>query len=139
MTYPRMIGCGLLLLLGCQQLGKVEPPFSHADAIKRATQAAANSAPEVGMLEARIDGVTAELVTLEAADRQLDVRRSPDGYGPNQDKHTPVWWVRVHGFFRFESLGLPGQPAPVFTANERNFVYDARTGEELGGSMPYTQ
>ncbi len=123
------------LALAC---GQPQPAFSRNDAIQRARESARQSVPELFILEARIDEVTAELVPLQEVDRRMEVERGAAGYGRGRDQDTPVWWVRVRGYFRFEGMSAPGGKPPVYEAGERIIIYDARTSEELGSRMPYT-
>ncbi len=129
-----LIACALVPALACS---RPQPGFSREDAIKRATESAAQSAPEVSILEVRIDSVAAELITLGEADRRMGGERGTAGCGPGQSQDTPVWWVRVQGYFRFESMSAPDAEPPIYEAPERIFVYDAHTGKELGSRMPY--
>lgn len=133
----RGITCLLLVcfLMGCASA----PAFFREQAIARATDAARQSAPEVGILEARIDNITAELTTLRDADARLGGGRGPGGYAPGQTPDSPVWWVSVRGFFRYQGIAAPPGSPPICEADERDFIYDARTGEEVGGSMPNTR
>ncbi len=131
-----------LVLLSAAALAACQPAvpaFSRDAAMQRARESAVQSAPEAGMLEARVDSVTVELITLGEADRRTGVQRGTGGYSPGQSADTPVWWVAAQGYFRFEGMPVPDGPAPIYEAGARIFIYDARTGEELGGSMPDTQ
>lgn len=130
-----LIACALVPALACS---RPQPGFSREDAIKRATESAAQSAPEVSILEVRIDSVAAELITLGEADRRMGGERGTAGCGPGQSQDTLVWWVRVQGYFRFESMPAPDAEPPIYAAPERIFVYDAHNGKELGSRMPYT-
>ncbi|HEX5501958.1 MAG TPA: hypothetical protein VFW96_05015 [Thermomicrobiales bacterium] len=106
------------------------PGFTRAAAVASARRDAAHSEPEVFILDARIDTVTAERTTLGAATRRHGVI-----LGPGQDTGAAVWEVTVRGYFRYESMPAPGVPPPVYEADERYFLYDARTGQQLGGGV----
>ncbi|HEY3108532.1 MAG TPA: hypothetical protein VGL23_07250 [Chloroflexota bacterium] len=54
-----------------------------------------------------------------------------------QDDASPVWWVTVRGRFRFAGMAPAGtRTAPILAADERTFLYDARTGQLLGSRVP---
>ncbi len=129
----------LAWLVGCAAPTATPLPFSKEQAISRATQEAKQSVPEVGIQQARIDSVTAELITLGEADSRLGGGRGPGGYSPGQTAQSPVWWVVVHGYFRYQGLGAPPNPNALCEADERDFVYDGRTGDAVGGFMPGTR
>ncbi len=122
---------------GCQTTAVI--PFSKEQAIARANQEAMQSMPEVGIRQARIDGITAELTTLGEADQRMGGQRGTGGYRPGQTANSPVWWVNVRGYFQYEGMAAPPNPAPVCEADERHFIYDAQTGEYVGGRMPNTR
>ena len=127
------------LLIGCSAPTATPLPFSQEQAIARATQDAKESVPEVGIQQARIDSSAAELITLAEADTRMGGQRGPGGYGPGQTPTSPVWWVVVRGYFQYEGMAAPPNAAPVCEADERDFVYDAKTGESVGGSIPNTR
>lgn len=140
----RVSFCLIVLLVatvvsGCGTAQVPATAFSRDAAIQRATLAARQSAPEVGILEARVDSVTAELITLAEADRRMGGERGASGYAPGQMPETPVWWVTVHGYFRYNALSSRTSTSPVYEAHERGFIYDARTGDEVGERVPWTQ
>src|SRR5438105_206906 len=84
--------------------------------------------PELDLQEARIDQVTAELITLAEVDRRQGGQH-PGGFGPGRDQQTPVWWVHVTGYFRYVGMHPAGQrSSPLYETNDRIFIYDARTG-----------
>lgn len=116
----------LAFLAGCSQQQTSQPKFSREAAIKRATEGAKRSEPEVGILEARIDNITAVLITAEDS-----------LHGPG--KTTQAWLVRIRGRFRFEGMPAPDLKTPIYEADERDFVYDAHTGDELESRIPYTR
>jgi hypothetical protein len=131
----------LLVGLGCSLLPTPAPLFSRDDAVRKATGDASASAPELLPVEVRIDSVTAELTTFGETVRRRAIQ-SPNGYGPGRDQDTPVWWVSVKGYFRFQSIAIPGRDqgtTSLFEANERNFIYDARTGDALGSPIPQSR
>jgi hypothetical protein len=128
------IAITLALVVGCNPLRPSEPAFSRQDAIRRATQQAQGSAPELDLRDARIDDVTAELITLAEVD-QRQTSQHPSGDGPGRDRRTAVWWVQVTGRFRYEGMRAPGKgSSPLYETNTRTFIYDARTGDPIGGS-----
>lgn len=127
------------LLIGCGAPTATPLPFSKEQAIARATQDAKESVPEVGIQQARVDSSAAELITLAEADTRMGGQRGPGGYGPGQTPTSPVWWVVVRGYFQYEGMAAPPNAAPVCEADERDFVYDAKTGESVGGSIPNTR
>src|SRR5438067_4451112 len=86
----------LALTAGCGWIGST---FGQADAIQRATADARGGQPELEVLEVRVDGATAELVTRAEAER-----RRGGNPGPVQDGAAMVWWVTVRGHFRFAGL-----------------------------------
>jgi hypothetical protein len=75
----------LALVVGCNPLGPSEPAFPRQDAIRKATEQARQSAPELGIQDARVDNVTAELITLAEASRRF--RRS---LTPHHTSNRPV-------------------------------------------------
>jgi uncharacterized delta-60 repeat protein len=129
----------LALLAGCSAPTAAALPFSKEQAIARANQEAKQSVPEVGIQQARIDSTTAELITLAEADRRTGGIRGPGGYSPGQTPQSPVWWIVVRGYFQYEGMAAPPNPAPICEADERDFVYDARTSESVSESMPNTR
>ncbi len=66
-----------VLLLGCTAPAATPLPFSREQAVAQAAQDARLSAPEAGIRQARIDSVTAELNTLDEADRRMGGQRGP--------------------------------------------------------------
>jgi hypothetical protein len=118
------VALAVAVLVGCGGAG-----FSRVLAVERARREAAESAPELGVLEARIDRVSAERITLAEAGR-----RDRSGCAEGHDCEAPVWWVRVQGYFRYEGMPTP-ELEPVYEASERYFIYDARTGEAVGGGV----
>ncbi|MCL4489268.1 MAG: hypothetical protein M1570_14225 [Chloroflexi bacterium] len=140
-TNKAIIACLLFtaLLTACGALAGNPFPFSQEQAIARARQEAKLSVPEVGIQQARIDSVTADLITLGEADRRAGGTRGPGGYAPGQTAQSPVWWVTVRGYFQYEGMGAPPNPAPICDTSERDFIYDARTGESVGSRMPNTR
>src|SRR5207302_5749139 len=64
----------------------------------QALQAAKASAPEVRILEARLEQVDAELI--EPAEAQ---KRGASGM-----KVAQLWWVTVRGYFRYQGMPVPG-------------------------------
>ncbi len=127
----------VLLSIGCQTTAG--PPFSKEQAIAQANRDAQQSVPEVGIRKARIENVTAELTTLGEADRRIGGQRGPGGYRPGQTADSPVWWVTVRGYFQYEGMAAPPNPAPICEADERDFVFDAQTGESIAGQTPKTR
>ncbi|MGB8645516.1 MAG: hypothetical protein WCF84_09780 [Anaerolineae bacterium] len=110
--------------------------LDHDEAIRRARDAAPQSSPEIGIQEARVDTITAELITLAEADRRFGENRGPNGYAPGQTPQSLVWWVAVRGYFKYEGMAAAGDAqAPVYEANQRIFTYDATTGEEIQSSI----
>lgn len=107
------------------------PAFSRELAIRRATESSQRSSPEIGILDVRIDSIEAELTTLDRAD---PFHLQLSGAGAASD--VPVWWVRVRGKFRWEGMPAPDATYPVYEAAERDFIYDARTGEEIANTIP---
>ncbi|MGE5262474.1 MAG: hypothetical protein ACM3S0_03765, partial [Acidobacteriota bacterium] len=67
----------LMALIGCSAPTATPLPLSKEQAIVRATQDAKQSVPEVGILQARIDNITAELITLAEADSRMGGQRGP--------------------------------------------------------------
>jgi hypothetical protein len=115
------------------------PAFPREDAIRKATEHARQGAPELDLQDARIVSATAELTTLGEVDRRQGTQH-PSGYGPGRDQQTPAWWISVVGQFRYRGIRAPSQASgegspPLYEADERVFLYDARTGDLIGGSM----
>ncbi len=129
----------VLLLTACGTLAGNSLPFSQQQAIARASEEAKQSVPEVGIQQARIDSVTAELITLGEADQRTGGTRGPGGYAPGQTAQSPVWWVIVRGYFQYQGLGAPPSPAPICEADERDFICDARTGDSVGEHIAKTR
>ena len=141
MLTRRTVGTGLaptitlVLVVGCGLMRPSGPGFSRQDAIRTATEQAKQSAPELGIQDARVDDVTPELITLAETDRRHGSQH-PGGYGAGRDQRTPVWWVRVAGRFRYEGMRAPGPgSALLYEADELVFVDDARTGDPIGGCV----
>jgi len=140
-SYPRyaaiawIAGAAMLIVgLGCSSLPTPGPSFSRDDAIRKATADASASAPEFLPVEVRIDSVTAELTTFGETVRRRGFQSSY-GYGPGRDQNTPVWWVSVKGYFRFQGMTA----ASLFEADERIFIYDARTGDAIESTIPQSR
>jgi hypothetical protein len=91
--------------------------------------------PEYAPLETRIDSAAAELITLAEADKRFGGQRGPAGYGPGQTPDSLTWWVTVYGYFRYEGMPFPDGTFPTYEANERDFTYDAQTGESMGSRI----
>ncbi len=123
------------LVYGCSSFSS-QPAFSKDQAIQRATNDAKQSMPEYAPLETRIDNVTAELITLAEADKRFGGQTGPGGYAPGQTPDSPVWWVTVRGLFRYEGMPAADGWASIYLASERDFTYDARTGESVGSFIP---
>ncbi len=120
----------------CIQPAGQGPPFSCGEALQRAAKAAGQSQPEMGIQEARIDSLTAELMTYAAAHRRL---ASQHGYRPTpgQDPNQLVWLVTVVGSFRYEGMALAGSPEhPTYEAKERDYLFSAQTGQEIEEITP---
>jgi len=135
------IGSALLLIvcLGCGPSPAPGPSFPREEAIPKATVQASAPAPEISPLVVRIDRVTAELTTLGESDQRRGLQ-SPNGYGAGRDQNTPVWWVSVAGYFQFQGMPAPGINAGnLYEADERIFLYDARTGETIGRRIPHSR
>jgi len=121
----------------------VTPQFTREQVIEKARQDAQRSRPEVGMIEARVDSVEAELITLGEAQARLGDTSGPGGYRPGTNQESPVWWVTVRGYFRYEGMPAPlpegGTASPVYEADEQRLVYYADTGESVMSSIPNRQ
>jgi len=128
----------LLLVFGCSQPFTPETGFPRQQAISEATELARRSVPEQEMRNVRIDAATAELITLDEANRRLDLQL-PNGYGRGQDPHTPVWWVSVRGSFTYAGMAPPRGTPVVYQAPERIVIYDANSGALIGDAMPQSQ
>ncbi len=124
-----LLALACLLASGLSCAGR-QPAFTRDQAITRARAGAAQSAPELGILEARVERVSAEVIT-----RAELARRVGCGVQATAAGEGPVWWVTVEGYFRYGSLPAPGASNPVYEANERYSAYDGRTGEELAGGV----
>lgn len=133
------VASALVALAGCSAPTATPPAFSKEQAIARAAQDAKQSAPEVGIRHARLDSFAAELMTLTEADRRRGMTRGPAAYRPGQTPQTPVWWVVVRGYFQYEGMGAAGRATPLCEAGERDFIYDAQTGESVGAPIPNTR
>jgi hypothetical protein len=127
-----MLALVLAGLAGCSQ--PPPPPASviaQDEAMRVASETAQKSRPEVGMLQARIETVSAELTTLTAADARRGVAESSARVGT-----APIWSVSVFGSFQFEGMSSAGtQARQRYEAAEQVFVVDARTGEILGSTI----
>lgn len=122
--YPNLgvviVGC-VTLLVACLSSGRA---FDREKAIERGRADAAQSAPEFGIIESRIDSLDAELITRGEAEERFGGREK----SPADAKY--VWWVEVNGKFVFESMpNLSGRP--IFETDRRQFVYDAESGEMI--------
>ncbi len=128
LTILLTLACLLASALSCA--GR-QPAFTGDQAIARARAGAMQSAPELGILEARIERVSAELVTRAELARRVGGGVLPGAAGDD----APVWWITVEGYFRYEGMPVAGGANPVYEANERYFAYDGRTGQELAGGV----
>ncbi len=129
----------LILCLSCGPSSVPAPSFSREEAIRKATAKASGPTLEISSVVVRIDRVTAELTTLAESDQRRRIQ-SPHGYGPGRDQNTPVWWVSVQGYFQFQGMPAPRVTAGnLYEAEERIFVYDARTGEGIGAQIPHSR
>jgi hypothetical protein len=124
----------LMLGLSCGPSPAPVPSFAREEAVRKATAEASGSAPEIFPVVVRIDRVTAELTTLGESDQRRRIQ-SPNGYGPGRDQNTPVWWVSVQGDFQFQGMNA----GSLYEAEERIFIYDARTGEAIGSHIPHSR
>jgi Tol biopolymer transport system component len=106
------------------------PAISREQVIQLAMEAAGSSAPEVGILEARPEEVTADLLDRREAERRLGT-----GGGWSADV-SHVWWVEIRGYYRYEGVRIPGGKPPVYEADRRIFFYAAGSGRPLGGRIP---
>lgn len=125
-----------MLVLGIGCATAPGPSFPHEEAVRKATAEASASAPEISLVEVRVDSVTAELTTLGESNRRRGLQRSnTDEAG--RDQSTPVWWVDVVGYFQFRGMAAPGTNAgDLYETSERIFIYDARTGDAIGAQIP---
>jgi hypothetical protein len=105
------------------------PTFSREEALRLALQAAKASQPEVGMLEARTEAVTAELIDRTEAEK----RAGSSGLDSSVGR---VWYVEVRGYFRYSGMPAPGQSARIYEAERRAFVYAALSGRLLASLFP---
>ncbi len=124
----------LSLCFNCGPSPAPSPSLSRDEAIRRATAEASGPVPENSPVVVRIDGVTAELTTLGESDQRRRIQ-SPNGYGPGRDQNTLVWWVSVQGDFQFQGMNA----GSLYEAEERIFIYDARTGEAIGSHIPHSR
>lgn len=108
------VGIALYSLLAPQ------PAFSRERAIARAREMATQSRPEVGMTEARIDEVTAELMTMSRAYRQ-------EGIDSTLYSDAQVWLVVVKGNFVYEGFPMP-EARQFYRATRQIFIMNAATG-----------
>jgi hypothetical protein len=123
----------------------IQPPdkaaafsFSCEEALHRAAEASRQSEPEMGIQQARMDSLRAELMTYAEADRRLS---SKHGYRsmPGQDPNELVWWVQVIGSFQFDGMAAAGSSEyPIYEAKERDYLYSAQTGREIEDIVPDT-
>lgn len=96
------------------------PAFSREQTIAYAKQQAPQSRPEVGMMEARIDEITAELMSLREAYKRMNV-------GSSATSDAKVWLVVVKGKFVYEGMAPPGT-RQFFESASQFFILDAATG-----------
>lgn len=120
-----------LVLWGVVLVGCALPTFSptttpaeemtREQAMQRASGDAKLSAPEFGLVEARIDKVDAEMILRTEAEQRFG------GFAPGIDANQKVWWVTVKGKFVYESMPTP-DGRPFYETDNRVFVYDRATG-----------
>jgi hypothetical protein len=119
-----LVGLGsvleIALLIGVYLYFTPQPAFSRAEAIARAEKLALMSAPEMGIMEARIDEVQAELMSLSQAQRRLGIDSTL--YADPQ-----VWLVTMRGRFVYEGFPMP-ETRDIYESNTRFFIYNAATG-----------
>lgn len=84
-----LASCGILPRTPEPTATPAAAAFTREQAIATAREDALRSAPEVGITEARIDSVEAELITLKEADRRFGGTRGPGGYAPGQNETSP--------------------------------------------------
>lgn len=112
--------------------------FSCEAALQRAMEAARQSRPALGIQQARIDSVSAELMTYATANHQLSMQRGETSI-TGQDPNELVWLVEVAGSFRFEGMAAAGaHERPTYEAKERVFLYSAQSGREIEAIVPDT-
>ena len=112
--------------------------FSCEAALQRAMEAARQSRPELGIQQARIDSLRAELMTYADADRQLG-RQHGHRSTPGQDPNELVWFVQISGSFRFEGMAAAGAAEhPIYEAKECEYLYSAVAGREIEAIVPDT-
>jgi len=128
----------LLLSLGCSQPSTPEPGVPRQKAISRATELAKRSVPEQEMRDARIDAVTAEIITLGDANQRLGLQ-GPEEFGRGRGSRSLVWWVSVRGSFTYAGMAPAGGRAAVYQAPERDIIYDANSGALIGDALPQSQ
>ncbi len=129
------VALSLAMIPGCGPAA-AGPTLSRDQVIKKAAEDARRSVPEVGIREARVDRVEAELLTLEEVARRFPGDRDPESLGSGRDKSTPVWYVTVEGHFRYEGMPFPDGKPGIYEATRRDFVYDGRTGEFIASRIP---
>ncbi len=98
--------------------------YTREQAIKTAVVLSQESGPEFGLMQARIDSVDAELVTPAEVDRRFK------GYTPYNYRYVLLWWVTVHGYFRYQSMAFIGE------TDNRVVLFNSLTGQwtgEIGG------
>jgi hypothetical protein len=68
--------------------------------------------------------------------RESDRRRglqSSNGNEAGRDQNTPIWWVTVAGYFRFQGMAAPTTARVTCTRQPRVFSFDdPRTGHTIG-------
>ncbi len=108
-----------------------QPAFRREQAIAYAKQQAPLSRPEVGMVQARIDEVTAELMSLSDAYKRMNV-------GKSVTSDAQVWLVVVNGKFVYEGYPLP-DARHFFESDSQFFILDAATGDPDVSGLPRAQ
>lgn len=109
---------GMIWLYACASA--TPPAFGRDRVIELARKGAAQSRPEVGMEEARIDEVTADLMPLSKAYQQA-------GIDSMVYDDPPVWLVLVRGEFVYEGFSKPGF-RDMYQSDTQFFIYEADTG-----------
>ena len=122
----------------------IQPPgqgpfsFSCEEALQRAAEAAKQSQPEMGIQQARIDSLRAELMAYAEADRRMSSRHGHRN-SPGQDPNELVWLVQVIGSFWFEGMAAAGSSEhPIYEAKERDYLYSAVAGRGIEEIVPDT-
>ncbi len=90
------------------------------------------------MRDARIDAVTAELITLGDANQRLNLQ-GPEEFGRGRGSRSLVWWVSVRGSFTYAGMAPPRGTPAVYQAPERDIIYDANSGALIGDALPHSQ